>query len=655
MSTTDAAINGYGVIQHQRERILAAIDDLSGVAETLEMAKLVEILDPLRRRVASDVFRVLVLGEFRRGKSTVINALLGQKVLPAFAVPTTATVNEVKWGETPRAVLYPRSGESPREIPVEELAAHVTIGADDERENPYRLVEVFWPLELCRNRVQISDVPGLNEHARREKVTMEHLADVDAIVFVLAADQLGGMGELKVVREVLKPLGHDHLFFVVNRINLIDPSERDVVIERGTRRIERETQFGAEGVFFVDAKGALEARIGDDEERFAATGFPRLEQALERFLTRDRGKLKILAPANEIRNTLKELLAHRIPEMDAMLSEELETLEARVAEAEGPLRALEAERDLITQKLDASILQIRTEVVTAARTFYEDVGTQIPAWTEDCTVETDLKLFGRNEQQMEVIAAEVAGQLESKLEAAFADWQTATLQPLVESRVATLAGELDEEARAFLANADNLRVEIAGLEGRLNEGVELGHRDASALERVVAAGGGLIIAGPGAAVMAASGGTQGLVRSLLPQLALGIAGMVVLGPGVALVALLFGAGFLQGFLGLDKAKGKARTEVGKAVVRELRMMQDERAQEVGAAVAAQLGGLRDEVATGLTREIAQVHEQIDTVLCAKRSGQEAIDAKRRMLADARRRLDLTGDVVNGVLVDLVAM
>lgn len=658
MTAAHTKIDGYELIQQQRARILASIDAVSAVALTLQMRERGEALELLRRRVASDAFKVLVLGEFRRGKSTVINALLGQKVLPAFAVPTTATINEVKWGERPRAVLHPRptNGTVPvaREIPVEDLAEHVTVGLEDNQPNPYERVEVFWPLELCEDGVEIIDSPGLNDNATREQITTSYLQEVDAIVFVLAAEQLGAMTELKVIDNLLWPLGHDHLFLVVNRINLIDPADRQLVIDRGTRRIAEKTQLGADGVFFVDAKGALEARVTHNDQAFLDSGFATLESQLERFLARDRGKLKILAPANEVRNTLNELLTRELPEREAMLDQSLESLEQRVAEAAEPLRGLEAERDLIIERMDSNISGIRVEAVSAARTFYEDAGRRIAQWTSEYNAQTDFKLLGSNKERMEELASEVAGHLETCLQDAFTEWQNKTLQPLLEGRLATLAEALNAQADEFLAQADSVRVDIAGRDrGLRSEDVE--HREASALERVVAAGGGLLIAGPGAAMMAASGGVQGLVRGLLPQLAIGIAGVVVLGPGVILVALLFGSGLAQSWFGLEKAKEKAQAEIGKSAARELRSMQDARAEEVGAAVEERLSGLRQQVATGLEREIARVHEQIDVVLTAKREGRESVDTQRRLLAEARRGLNQTSNDVSDVLVELVAM
>ena len=109
--------------------------------------------------------------------------------------------------------------------------------------NPYDRVEVFWPLELCRSGVEAS-TPGLNDRLSRQKITLDYLAHVDAVLFVVAADMLGSMSELAVVERTLLPAGHGTALFIVNRINLIDADERDAVVRYGLKRLQKPDQLG---------------------------------------------------------------------------------------------------------------------------------------------------------------------------------------------------------------------------------------------------------------------------------------------------------------------------------------------------------------------------------------------------------------------------
>ena len=88
-------------------------------------------------------------------------------------------------------------------------------------ESPYDKLELFWPLELLKNNVEIIDSPGLNEHATRTKVTMEYLTKADAILFVLAADKLCARDEMEFIEKNMRKHGFDSVCFVVNRFDAL--------------------------------------------------------------------------------------------------------------------------------------------------------------------------------------------------------------------------------------------------------------------------------------------------------------------------------------------------------------------------------------------------------------------------------------------------
>lgn len=102
----------YQNFQRKRDRLSEIIQKQQNLVHLLNMTSWQEILRRLHERVREDNFKVLVLGEFKRGKSTFINALLGNEILPAYAKPCTAIINEVKWGDAPKALLhYPQSDD----------------------------------------------------------------------------------------------------------------------------------------------------------------------------------------------------------------------------------------------------------------------------------------------------------------------------------------------------------------------------------------------------------------------------------------------------------------------------------------------------------------------------------------------------------------
>ena len=89
-------------------------------------------------------FRVVVIGEFSRGKSTFVNALLGQKLLPAKIRPTTAVLTSVRHGEDPDARVFLAGGHAAKSVPVAELGPVLMGKAEDL--GPIQRVELRRPL-----------------------------------------------------------------------------------------------------------------------------------------------------------------------------------------------------------------------------------------------------------------------------------------------------------------------------------------------------------------------------------------------------------------------------------------------------------------------------------------------------------------------------
>ena len=91
-------IISYDDMKQKKSKIMHSLIDLAGIVDNLnEMGLAINgsaLLD-LKKKLESDNFKVLVIGEFKNGKSTFINSLMGDKVLPAYSTPCTAVINEV--------------------------------------------------------------------------------------------------------------------------------------------------------------------------------------------------------------------------------------------------------------------------------------------------------------------------------------------------------------------------------------------------------------------------------------------------------------------------------------------------------------------------------------------------------------------------------
>ena len=262
----------------------------------------------LTRVVQERRFTVAILGEFKRGKSTFINALLGKEVLPADIAPTTACINRIVYGLRPSATLHFRDGRPPAEIEVSELSENITKLTERSKERAASLKEavVAWPIAFCRNDVDLVDTPGLSDELAMSRVTRDLLPEVDAAIFVVMATSPFSESEGEFLSEMLQYDPGKVIFVVTGMDRIRRERDRSRVLESVRERVERRlataaaerhpdapeaqaqllARLGRPKVFGLSGLDALEARLARDEEALAASGMVEVEACLEELLGR---------------------------------------------------------------------------------------------------------------------------------------------------------------------------------------------------------------------------------------------------------------------------------------------------------------------------------------------------------------------------------
>ena len=167
------------------ENILAdALNELAALGTARDREQLAALLE----RLDAARLRVLVVGEAKRGKSTLINALLGREILPAGVTPLTAVVTTVRYGNDPRAEVLFLDGHEEKH-PLTALAAFVTEPRNPRNRRGVAGVTVYLDEPLLAAGVELVDTPGTGSVFEWDTETAhEALQSMDAAVFVLTAD-----------------------------------------------------------------------------------------------------------------------------------------------------------------------------------------------------------------------------------------------------------------------------------------------------------------------------------------------------------------------------------------------------------------------------------------------------------------------------------
>jgi GTPase SAR1 family protein len=320
---------------------------------SLSLVSEVKMLKTAGDRFRQGRFRLLVLGDMKRGKSTFLNALLGERLLPSDVNPCTAVPTIVQAGRQAQVTIHFQGDRPAESISFEAFKTNYTIDPEASKQLEAEAQPAFpevnhaiveHPLALLGSGVELIDTPGLNDTEARNELSLNYAYNCNAILFVLDATQPCTMEERRYLQNYLRDRGLT-LFFLINRWDelrsgLVDP-EDDAAFEAAAtkqRAVFRQhlaeycpaEQYG-QRVFEISSLNALRARLRNDDVALSTTGFPAFLEELNRFLVEDRAQAELTQAkvvVDRVANRLGEAVERRIPLLDATLEEFREKIEA---------------------------------------------------------------------------------------------------------------------------------------------------------------------------------------------------------------------------------------------------------------------------------------------------------------------------------------
>ena len=259
----------------------------------LEMIKFAAALVDRADRLENGCLRLAVVGSSRRGKSTLVNALVGEKLLPMGRTPTTAVITHIIYGESKEVKLIENHG-SEKTILRQEFVDECVL--EPRREIPQAFANIAYAvLEsncfLCEKGIQIVDTPGLNAGSGAERATLQYLGQVDAVLIVIDSLAPFDDTDLALLNSIKRIKGStlDHVFFLINARNLDSEGEKEALaLARRNLKNSFDAASFKRHVFIVNTEQALSAKCGENTtEDLEATGIPAFEHQLTQFLESD--------------------------------------------------------------------------------------------------------------------------------------------------------------------------------------------------------------------------------------------------------------------------------------------------------------------------------------------------------------------------------
>ncbi len=324
-----------------KDGLLQCIDDMLAIENIRECQ-----CEELREKINLNVFNLVVVGQFKRGKTSLINALLGVDVLPVAVVPLTSIVTIMTWGEALRIKVHFNDGRV-SEIEPESLSEYVTEKGNPKNVKAVREVIVTYPSPYLRDGVRLIDTPGVGSiYQHNTDVAYQYLPRSDAALFLLSVDQPMSRAELDFLKDV-KEYSHK-IFFLLNKADYLSEVDLKEAVEFSRSALKDNLGFEVM-LFAVSARLALEGKLRATDELVQQSMLPQFTQTLHAFLMEEKGNVLVRSAASNLQRTLLQARFE--------LELELRTLDAPLDELQKKIAIFEEKkREVMLQKQDFDIL-----------------------------------------------------------------------------------------------------------------------------------------------------------------------------------------------------------------------------------------------------------------------------------------------------------
>lgn len=336
--------------------------------------------------IREGVFKTIVMGTFNNGKSTIINALIGSRILPEAATPATAIISYIRYGDESNKISVYYTDGSVREMTPAEFYETYKFTKEDANEakdtgkvSRFENVDnsvVYCNKQLLQNGVQIIDSPGLEDKACATKITLQSASNANAIIYTGSVPSGGfNMHDQAFFKSNFEGKGLNNIFFLINKSDFHEIEELQEVKEFFKEQLkdvftDESGQFN-EGlfkkrVFFISARYVLEYKTGEHSSKYSERDLPEFicfERELEEFLTTD---ARSIATFNSCFAKLANAYngAKHASEINkSVLARGVDSVREDVTNAELLLRQSEVELDALKKSFDVAIAKTEHVVV----------------------------------------------------------------------------------------------------------------------------------------------------------------------------------------------------------------------------------------------------------------------------------------------------
>ena len=208
----------------------------------------------LREKLENSQMTVSVIGQFKRGKSALVNRILGDKILPVGIVPVTAVVTSVQYGEKSAEVHFANGLVQP--VAFDEISTFINEQENMDNYLNVTRVCIHCPAGFLREGITLVDTPGVGSlHEKNSEEAYAFVKESDAVIFTLSVDSPINQIEIEFLRNAKEYAAK--FYFAVNKIDVIEEDELEAYLAYCRKFIAKLMEVPEVQMFPVSAKQGL--------------------------------------------------------------------------------------------------------------------------------------------------------------------------------------------------------------------------------------------------------------------------------------------------------------------------------------------------------------------------------------------------------------
>ena len=657
--------------EQRKKKQQNALDAIGGLAAAADRIRLTDTAKALRENadgLKSDNFKMIVVGRFKNGKSTLINALLGGTTKPVHLngaqgpmvvddLPATAVLSEVNYADNPYIRAIKMNGQAEQWTLAQYLQSS-TLDVDEEenlkRFAPISQFQMGFPARLCQSNVTLYDSPGLDENSIRTQISMAATRKCDTAIMVFGSRVLMGQGELDSGDEIRNE--GTHLFVVINVFDrAVDEKLRAYTwnkyvkkrLNGGDWKGQELADFARHNVYFVNAKMAVDARYTLSgpaaDQAYLDSGLAAFEQRLTQFLIEDRLMIHSTGFAGKS-VTLSSRILQAISQQMAAVTADRDRFKAAWLVEEPKLKNLRAQPPRVPRIVDRYRNEAIIDLQAGAVALIAGIRRDLAGHLEASELPTQSKSLPIRHQKQ--LMQESVDEINSFITGRISDWGKDDADKKLREIANRLSDEVADEVSSLGRQFDAINVALTGWD---KDAFGTPGNVHSVTERVGAAIAGLLFGDISAAVTGGAGGWRGAAGGIAGALGASwlLIGVLGITSGFVLLPILAAAaafGILAGGAGLVKRiKQKALDAADERLAQlptelsgQLADNLTERFDELKSTVSAEVATFIDEQAR-IIEDLVQKNQQQEAAkeqeLRSLQSEEQAVRGHRKALED----------------------